>query len=53
MYSNYKIICCTAAGRMGYMQYIIPYVITSDIVDQYDIWVNTTNMEDIECFRMF
>lgn len=52
MYSNYKIICCTAAGRMGYMQYIIPYVITSDIVDQYDIWVNTTNMEDIECFRM-
>lgn len=52
MYQNYKIVCCTAAGRMRYMQYIIPYVVTSDVVDRYDIWVNTTNMEDIECFRM-
>ena len=52
MLENYKIVCCTAAGRMRYMQYIFPYVLTSDIVDRYDLWVNTTNMEDIECFKL-
>lgn len=52
MHSGYKIVCCTAAGRMRYMQYIFPYVLASDIVDQYDIWVNTTNMQDIEYFKL-
>jgi hypothetical protein len=52
MYSEFKIVCCTAAGRMRYMQYIFPYVLASDIVDRYDIWVNTTNMQDIECFKL-
>ncbi len=52
MYSGYKIVCCTAAGRMRYMQYIFPYVLASDIVDRYDIWVNTTNMQDIEYFKL-
>ncbi len=36
---------------MRYMQYIFPYVLGSDIVDRYDIWVNTVNMCDIEFFR--
>lgn len=52
MYLEYKIVCCTAAGRMHYMQYIFPYVLASDIVDRYDIWVNTTNMQDIEYFKL-
>lgn len=52
MRSGYKIVCCTAAGRMRYMQYIFPYVLASDIVDRYDIWVNTTNMQDIEYFKL-
>lgn len=52
MYLNYKIICCTAAGRMRYMQYIFPYIIANDIIDRYDIWVNTTNMHDIEFFKL-
>ena len=52
MYSGYKIVCCTAAGRMRYMQYIFPYVLASDVVDRYDIWVNTTNMQDIEYFKL-
>ena len=33
MYNNYKIVCNTAAGRRRYMQYLIPQVICSDIVD--------------------
>lgn len=52
MYSGYKIVCCTAAGRMRYMQYIFPYVLASDIVDRYDIWVNTVNMQDIAYFKL-
>lgn len=52
MYNNYKIVCNTAAGRRRYMQYLIPQVICSDIVDRYDIWVNTTNKEDIAFFEM-
>lgn len=47
MYNNYKIVCNTAAGRRRYMQYLIPQVICSDIVDRYDIWVNTTDKKDI------
>ena len=51
MYRNYKIVVNTAAGRRRYMQYLIPYNVASDIVDRYDIWVNTHNGADIEFFR--
>ena len=37
---------------MRYMQYIFPYVLASEVVDRYDIWVNTTNMQDIEYFKL-
>ena len=52
MYNNNKIVCNTAAGRRRYMQYLIPQVICSDIVDRYDIWVNTTDKKDIAFFEM-
>lgn len=51
MYKNYKIVVNTAAGRRRYMQYLIPYVISSNIVDRYDIWINTHNQVDIEFFK--
>lgn len=51
MYKNYKVVVNTAAGRRRYMQYLIPYVVSSGIVDRYDIWVNTHNGADIEFFR--
>lgn len=51
MYKNHKVVCCTAAGRRKYMQYIFPYIVSSPVVDRYDIWVNTVNMEDIEFFE--
>lgn len=51
MYSNYKIVACTAAGRMCYMQYIFPYILSNEIVDRYDLWVNTTDMKAIESFK--
>ena len=40
----------TAAGRRRYMQYLIPQVVISDIVDRYDLWINTTNKDDIFFF---
>ena len=52
MKNNYKIVCNTAAGRRRYMQYLVPLVVGCDIVDRYDIWVNTTNIRDIEFFRL-
>lgn len=51
MYKNYKIVVNTAAGRRRYMQYLIPFVVGCDLVDRYDIWVNTHNGADIEFFK--
>lgn len=51
MYNGYKIVVNTAAGRRRYMQYLIPFVVACDIVDRYDIWVNTHDGADIEFFR--
>lgn len=51
MYGNYKIVLNTASGRRRYMQYLIPYIVSSDIVDRYDIWINTHNCADIEFFK--
>jgi hypothetical protein len=52
MIDNYKIVCNTAAGRRRYMQYLIPFIVANDIVDRYDIWINTTNKQDIEFFKI-
>lgn len=51
MYRNYKIVVNTAAGRRRYMQYLVPFVLSSDVVDRYDIWVHTHNGADIEFFK--
>lgn len=51
MYKDYKIVINTAAGRRRYMQYLIPFIVSSEIVDRYDIWINTHNMADIEFFK--
>ena len=51
MYQNYKIVINTAAGRRRYIQYLIPYIVSCNIVDRYDIWVNTHNGADIEFFK--
>lgn len=52
MFNNYKVICCTAAGRRRYMRYLFPYIVAEPLVDRYDIWVNTTDNCDIEFFRL-
>ena len=51
MYNNYLVVANTAAGRRRYMQWLIPFVVSSDIIDRYDIWVNTHDSVDIEFFK--
>lgn len=51
MYKNYKVVVNTAAGRRRYMQYLIPFILSSKCVDRYDIWINTHNEADIEFFK--
>lgn len=51
MYNEYKVVVTTAAGRRRYMQYLVPFIVSSSIVDRYDIWVNTNNNADIAFFR--
>lgn len=52
MRRGYKIVCNTAAGRHRYMELLIPYVLSCDIVDRYDIWVNTLNKVDLRFFEL-
>lgn len=50
MKRGYKVVVNTAAGRRRYMKYLIPQVVASEIVDRYDLWLNTTNKEDLYFF---
>jgi hypothetical protein len=52
MFKGYKVVCATPAGRRRYMQYLIPQIISNKLVDRYDIWLNTTDKQDIEFFRI-
>lgn len=52
MYKNFKVIVNTAAGRRRYMQYLIPQVLSCSIVDRYDLWLNTTDKQDLEFFKI-
>lgn len=51
MYKGYKIVVNTAAGRTRYLRLLIPQVLSSDIVDRYDLWVNTLDKMDIAFFE--
>lgn len=51
MYKGYKVVVNTAAGRRRYMQYLVPPILDAEIVDRYDIWINTHDMMDIEFFK--
>jgi hypothetical protein len=51
MYLGYRVVCVTPAGRRRYMKLLAPYVLSSPIVDEYQIWANTQNEDDLEFFR--
>lgn len=47
MIDGHKVICVTPSGRQRYMELLVPMILSSDIVDEYQIWVNTTNQSDL------
>lgn len=47
MLEGYKIVCVTPAGRRRYMRLLAPYILSSEFVDEWHIWINTKNSEDI------
>ena len=51
MYKYFKIVANTAVGRRRYLKLLIPQVLASDIVDRYDLWVNTLDKIDIAYFE--
>lgn len=51
MYKNFKVVANTAVGRRQYLKLLLPQVLASDIVDRYDLWVNTLNKVDIAFFE--
>ncbi len=42
-----KVICVTPAGRMRYMRELVPFILSDPAVDQYDIWANTSQPDDL------
>jgi predicted O-linked N-acetylglucosamine transferase (SPINDLY family)/GT2 family glycosyltransferase len=48
MFKNYRIIVVTPAGRKRYLEILLPYILRSrEIIDEYHLWINTTNKSDI------
>lgn len=47
MLEGYRIVCVTPAGRRRYMRLLVPQVLSSPLVDRYDIWVNTPDAGDL------
>ncbi len=51
MFKGYKVVANTAVGRRRYLKYLLPQVLVSDVVDRYDLWVNTLDKVDIAFFE--
>jgi len=50
VWSNYKIIAVTPAGRRRYMELLFPQLLAyhrAGVLDEYHFWVNTVDIEDI------
>lgn len=46
MFEGYRVVCVTPAGRRRYMELLAPQVLGCDVVDRYDIWMNTDHPAD-------
>jgi hypothetical protein len=48
MYQGKKIVVVTPAGRKAYLEILFKYILSlKSVVDEYRLWVNTTNKDDI------
>ena len=51
MFEGYRVVAVTPAGRRRYMELLVPQILASNLVDRYDIWVNTADPADIAFFE--
>ncbi|KAB7742155.1 hypothetical protein F2P47_02460 [Parvibaculum sedimenti] len=47
MLDGFRIVCVTPAGRRRYMRLLVPQILSEDIVDEYQIWMNTEEQSDL------
>ena len=47
MYRGKRIVITTPAGRLRYLNVLKYYVLSNNFVDEWKIWQNTTNPEDV------
>jgi hypothetical protein len=48
VFRGYKVVCVTPAGRQRYLRVLVPYILNNGIVDEYQLWNNTTVESDIQ-----
>jgi hypothetical protein len=49
MIDNYKVVVVTPAGRKRYLELLIPQIVAlKPYVDEYRLWANTTDEEDLK-----
>lgn len=51
MYKNKRIVAVTPAGRKRYLEILKKYVLNCEFIDEWQIWQNTNNIEDIAYFK--
>lgn len=52
MYREHRVVVVTPAGRRRYMELLVPQLLGfRSVVDEYRIWQNTEDPEDIAYFR--
>ncbi|HSE72871.1 MAG TPA: hypothetical protein VLB05_00045 [Dongiaceae bacterium] len=47
MFEGHRIICVTPAGRRRYLKLLVPQILACDLIDRYDLWLNTGDAGDL------
>lgn len=54
MYKGKKLVACSPVGRKSSMKSLFKYIIHNQhVLDEFHMWVNTTNNEDLEYINQF
>lgn len=52
MIDSYRVVVVTPAGRKRYMEILFKYILSQkNVIDEYRIWVNTLEKEDLDYFK--
>ena len=51
MYNNKKVVVVTPSGRKTYLNLLKNYILNNPIVDEWQLWFNTTDKENINYLK--